>query len=123
MTALDTSSVIAYLEGAPGDDVSRVDQALASRAAALPAVVLAELLSEPALDAATRTVLLLLPLLEPTPGFWARAGELRAAMTKKGHKARLADTLIAQCCLDYGVSLVTRDRDFRHFRAAGLKLA
>lgn len=38
-------------------------------------------------------------------------------------KAKLADTLIAQSCLDHDVTLVTRDDDFRHFAAArGLKL-
>ena len=41
----------------------------------------------------------------------------------KGLKARLADTLVAQSCLDHGVSLVTQDRDFRHFANIGkLKL-
>jgi predicted nucleic acid-binding protein len=35
--------------------------------------------------------------------------------------ARLADALIAQLCLDHGVHLITRDRDFRAFaEAAGL---
>jgi predicted nucleic acid-binding protein len=34
----------------------------------------------------------------------------------------LADTLIAQACLDHEVPLVTRDPDFRHFRTAGLRL-
>jgi len=27
----------------------------------------------------------------------------------------LADTLIAQSCIDYRVPLITRDSDFRHF--------
>jgi predicted nucleic acid-binding protein len=35
----------------------------------------------------------------------------------KGLKARLADTLIAQSCLDHGVPLITHDTDFRHFAA------
>jgi predicted nucleic acid-binding protein len=30
-------------------------------------------------------------------------------------KPRLADTLIAQSCIDHNVALVTRDEDFRHF--------
>jgi predicted nucleic acid-binding protein len=39
-------------------------------------------------------------------------------------KARLADVLIAQSCLDHRVALITRDRDFRHFaRIARLRLA
>jgi len=41
----------------------------------------------------------------------------------KKRRARLADTLIAQSCLDHDVALVTRDGDFRHFaRVARLKL-
>jgi predicted nucleic acid-binding protein len=63
-----------------------------------------------------------LPLLEPTPGFWERAGLLRASIVARRHKARLADTLIAQTCIDHGVPLVTRDLDFRHFVGAGLTL-
>jgi predicted nucleic acid-binding protein len=44
-------------------------------------------------------------------------------VTRK-HRARLADTLIAQSCIDHGVRLVTRDADFRHFaRIGGLRLA
>jgi predicted nucleic acid-binding protein len=42
----------------------------------------------------------------------------------KGRKARLGDALIAQSCIDGGVALVTRDRDFRAFAdAAGLVIA
>jgi len=32
-----------------------------------------------------------------------------------GLRARLADTVIAQSCLDQKVALVTGDRDFRNF--------
>lgn len=64
-----------------------------------------------------------LPLLNLTEGYWIRAGLLRAKILKSGHKARLADTLIAQSCLDHQATLVARDRDFRVFhRLAGLKL-
>jgi predicted nucleic acid-binding protein len=33
-------------------------------------------------------------------------------------KARLGDTLIALACADRGISLLTRDRDFRAFASA-----
>jgi predicted nucleic acid-binding protein len=39
-----------------------------------------------------------------------------------GFKAKLADTLIAQSCLDHDVPLITRDGDFRHFVALGLRV-
>jgi predicted nucleic acid-binding protein len=39
-------------------------------------------------------------------------------------RARLADTLIAQSCIDNDVALITRDADFRHFaKYCGLRLA
>jgi hypothetical protein len=64
-----------------------------------------------------------LPLIEVEPGFWQRAGELRAKVLAKRRKARLGDALIAQSCIDRGISLLTRDRDFRAFAdAAGLSL-
>jgi predicted nucleic acid-binding protein len=44
---------------------------------------------------------------------------LRSRVLAAGRRARLADTLIAQSCLDHDVSLVTADRDFRHFAKAG----
>jgi predicted nucleic acid-binding protein len=59
-----------------------------------------------------------LPLIETQPGFWSRAGALRASVLRKRRKARLGDSLIAQSCLDAGVRLLTRDRDFRAFAEA-----
>jgi hypothetical protein len=86
-------------------------------------VVLAELLSDPSMPAATEAGLLAVELLETTAGYWLRAGKLRAMLRQKGFKARLADTLIAQTCLDHGAPLLTRDRGFRPFSShAGLVL-
>jgi predicted nucleic acid-binding protein len=44
---------------------------------------------------------------------------LRGKVLAKGLRARLADALIAQSCIDHRVPLVTRDDDFRHFVALG----
>jgi hypothetical protein len=122
LIALDSSSLIHYLAGSPGADVLAVDIALSESQACLPPVVLSELLSEPRLRADVAEVLLQIPLLEIRPGFWERAGRLRAGVLAKGRKARLADTLIAQACLDSKVALITRDLDFRHYKSAGLEL-
>ena len=123
MIAVDTSSMIAFLEGNEGDDTELVQTALDHQQLALPPVVLAELLSDPALPRAVRSLLAGLPILEVEPGFWERAGRLRARVLKQRKKARVADALIAQSCLDQSTPLVTRDRDFRHFAAAaGLPL-
>jgi predicted nucleic acid-binding protein len=120
--ALDTSSFIGYLSGDEGPDVAAVDTALASHQACLPPVVLTELLSDHKLSKDVRALFQELPLLELTEGFWERAGHLRAAALSRKHKAKLADTLIAQVCIDHGVPLITRDEDFRHFTGAGLTL-
>jgi len=116
--AADTSSLVAYLRGDSGEDVDRLDAALRESQLHLPAPVLAELLSNPRLDPEVVEQLSLLPLLEPTPGFWYRAGRLRARLVARRRKARLADALIAQLCVDHAVRLITRDRDFRAFAAA-----
>ena len=115
MIAADTSSMSAFLQGEDGDDVDLVQSALDHRQLALPPVVLTELLSDPAISRTVRSLLGGLPLLEVEPGYWERAGALRASVLKQKKKARVADALIAQSCLDQSTPLVTRDRDFRHF--------
>jgi len=121
--AADTSSIIAFLQGEPGEDVDVVQSALDLEQLVLPPVVLTELLSDPAMSRSIRSLLAGLPILELEPGFWERAGTLRAAVLKQRKKARVADSLIAQSCLDQSTPLVTRDKDFRHFAAAvGLAL-
>jgi predicted nucleic acid-binding protein len=119
--AADTSTWIAFLEGGAGRDVDLLDRALGDRQVLMAPAVLAELLSDPKLPSNVRATLADLPLLEITDGFWRRAGDLRALVLGKRRKARLGDALIAQSCLDGGVPLITRDRDFRAFAdAAGL---
>ena len=111
------------MSGAGGPDVETTDVALAHRQAALPPVVLAELLSDPKVRRDVKAIFLALPLLEILDGYWERAGLLRAKALARGRRARLADTLIAQSCLDHDVELVTRDSDFGSFsRLAGLRL-
>jgi predicted nucleic acid-binding protein len=82
-----------------------------------------ELLSDPWLRPEVRRTLLELPVLPLLNGYWERAGLLRAKLLHQGAKAKLADTLIAQSCLDHRATLITRDRDFRAFaRFGGLRL-
>lgn len=124
MIAVDSSSWIAYFAGAAGADIEAVERALAGRQACLPPVVLTELLSDSALPRPVAELLLQLPLLSPDPGYWERAGRLRARLLAARRKARVADVLIAQSCIDHEVALITRDRDFERLaRAARLRLA
>ena len=118
MIAVDTSTWIAFLEGAGGSDADLLDHALEDRQVLMVPAVLTELLSDPKLPPAVSETLAELPLMEPMPGYWKRAGGLRAKVLAKRRKARLGDALIAQSCIDHGIPLLTRDRDFRGFAAA-----
>ena len=123
MIAADTSSLIAFINGDTGPDIDLVTAALGRDELYMAPPVIAELLSKPARSRAAES-LTELKLLEITEGFWHRAGDNRALLASKGLKAKLADALIAQCCIDAGAPLIARDGDYRHFaRWCGLKLA
>ncbi len=115
MIAADTSTWIVFLEGGRGKDVELLDRALEDRQVLMVPAVLTELLSDPKLPAPAAKTLSAVPLIEIDPGYWERAGALRAKVLAKRRKARLGDALIAQSCLDRGIPLITRDRDFRAF--------
>ena len=123
MIAADTSTWVVFLEGGAGEDALLLDRALGDRQVVMVPVVLTELLSDPKLPSGVAETLSEVPLVEIASGYWQRAGALRAKVLAKRHKARLGDALIAQSCIDGGVSLLTRDRDFRVFaEAVGLDL-
>ena len=123
MIAADTGTWITFLEGSNGEDVQLLDKALEDRQVLMVPVVLTELLSDSKLPSGVAETLSEVPMIEIEPGYWQRAGVLRAKAIAKGRKARLGDALIAQTCIDRGISLLTRDRDFRAFAdAAGLEL-
>lgn len=124
MIAFDSSTVVAFLEGEKSPDTHAFAHAVENRFAVFPPVVLTELFSSQSLTGEMRAMLLDIPLLESKPGFWQRAGELRKKARATGRRARLGDSLIAQACLDAGVGLITRDKDFHTFTlAAGLNLS
>jgi predicted nucleic acid-binding protein len=123
LIAIDTSSLRRWSRGENGPDVDGLDAAILSGLAALPPIVLSEALSSPAVEEGFVQFVLSLPLLPIDDGHWKRAGELRRSILEAGLKAKLADTLIAQICIDNNAALITHDADFRHFTRAGLKLA
>ncbi len=124
MIAVDSSTLIAFIQGEPGSDVDAFDRGLASGDIVLPPPVITEILSDPSLPAGHRRLIISLPVMELLAGYWARAADTQRAVIAKKLRAPLADTLIAQCCIDHDVALITRDKDFRHFsRHCGLKLA
>jgi predicted nucleic acid-binding protein len=120
--AADTSSLVAYLSGQRGSDVDQIDAAMSADALRIPPIVVTELASggaAPVLEFLASAVLL--PLADD---YWLRAGLSRRLLRDKGLRAAAGDALIAQCCIDADVPLISRDRDFRHFaRWCGLRLA
>ena len=123
MIAADTSTWIGYLQGDGGEDADLLDKALGDRQVLMVPAILTEVLSDPKLPAEVSQTLSELPLIELEPGYWQRAGELRAKVLAKRRRARLSDALIAQSCIERGIPLLSRDRDFRGFaEAAGLDL-
>jgi predicted nucleic acid-binding protein len=124
LTAADSSSLISFLEGETTPDVSLVREGLRLDTLWLPPPVKTELMSRTVVGATFDDLVRGARLLPITPGFWERAGDNRRLVLSKGLRARLADTLIAQCCLDADAPLITRDSNFRHFaRWCGLRLA
>ncbi len=124
MIAADTSILIAYLEGGSGPDIAAIGTAIDDGRLRLPPVVVTELLSYPKAGPKLDGVIGTFLQLETGDGYWERAGETRRRVLAHGFKARVADALIAQSCIDHKVPLMTRDRDFRHFaKHCGLVLA
>lgn len=124
MIAADTSSIVAYFTGESAPDVESIEVALVNDSLCLPPVVLTELLSYPKPAPGVSSMVKGIPILELTDGYWQRAGESRRRVIAHGFKARIADALIAQSCIDHKVPLIARDKDFRHFvKHCGLILA
>ena len=123
MICSDTSSLVALFQGESGRDVELLAQAIRDHFVCLSPISVSELLSDRDILPQFEELVLRTPLLEITPGYWARAGKLRARLMRRGYRPKIADTLIAQSCLDYQAPLITRDGDFAAFqKVAGLKL-
>jgi predicted nucleic acid-binding protein len=122
LIALDTSAFSRLINGEKDAASQAARAALDSRDAYLPPVVLTELLSNPVLPEAAVAYISSVPLLKLHDDYWRRAASLRANILRRGLRAAVADSLIAQSCIDHDIPLITYDSDFRHFVQAGLKL-
>ena len=69
-----------------------------------------------------RVAIMSIDIIPIREGMWERAGLMRAQLLRRDLKAKLADCLIAQSCIDNDAPLITYDRDFRHFQNAGLRV-
>jgi predicted nucleic acid-binding protein len=111
---VDTSVWVDFFRGDPLPDL---EYALEQGLVVLPPLVCAELLSTP-LPARRRaelaSMLQDLPL-HPTPfEHWADVGMLRAQLLRAGLRVSTPDAHIAQCAIDTGGALWSRDKIFRH---------
>jgi len=123
MIAADSSVLIDAMKGLSVPGVGRLMEAIRDDQLRLPPPVVTEILSFPgSVNALQRFAQY--KQLELAVGFWERAAVSRRQLLGRGLRARLGDALIAQCCIDADVPLITRDTDFRHFAThCGLKLA
>jgi len=123
MISADTSVLVEYMRGAKGADIDLLDKAMDSARFAISPIVICELLSDYKLSEAVIKKIMSLPVLEIYEGYWRRAGFMRAKLISKKLRARTADSLVAQSCIDHNMPLITRDVDFRHFeKHCGLKI-
>jgi len=113
MISIDTSSLIAFFGGRSGADVDAVGTVLHDGVAILTPPVVAEFLSDPSLPKELELAILDFPRVQLEPDFWLRTARLRRKLLAKNLRARLADSLIAQCCIDHQLTLITRDKDFQ----------
>lgn len=123
MYARNTNAFVYALQGIRDSRLTLLRQALRAKELLLPPIVLTELASVTRAQYAARQFVATIPVLDVHDGYWERAGLLRGDVIARGLRANLADSLIAQSCIDNDVPLITYDRDFRHFAPAGLKLA
>ena len=123
MFCADSSCWVPYLAEESGSDVELIDAHLSNRSIVMCPMVLTELFSDPLRSDKVKKALLFIPMLELTPEFWERAGQTRATLVKWQCKPKLADSLIAQVCIDHNIPLHARDTDFQPFaKYAGLRL-
>ena len=115
MIGVDTSSIVAYLQGEEATDVDLVAQAIEDEMLIVPPFVIAELFSAKGINNLAKKTISELPQLPIEEGFWERVGKTRLKLLEQGFKARTLDTMIAVYCLDHRMPLIARDNDYRHF--------
>ena len=116
---VDSSVWIDFFRGAP-EVVRRVDAALDQDRVAVCGPIVAEVLSGTrtrADFARVNSAFEGLSLLPDPIDAWARVGEARFALARRGTQAALVDVLIALTAAEANHGLLTRDADFRRIAA------
>ena len=109
---VDTSVWIDFFAGRPAPSL---EEALAHGLIVLPPLVVAELISganRSSDRSAIADLLQELPLHETPLDHWIRVGELRRSLKARGLSVSTPDAHVAQCALDRGALLLSRDAIF-----------
>lgn len=114
---VDTSAWIDFLNGEPAVQVRR---AMAEETVVLAPLSVAELLSghnTPAQRVAIGELLQDFSLHVTPLRHWMDLGNLRRVLSARGINATIPDAHVAQCAIDLGALLLTRDDVFLHIAA------
>jgi predicted nucleic acid-binding protein len=109
---VDTS---AWIDFFAGETIAVLEEALAAHTVILPPLVVAELVSgavDPRERKAITELALELPIHETPREHWVSVGNLRRALRGRGLSVSTPDAHIAQCALDRGALLLSRDTIF-----------
>ena len=115
MTCVDSSVVIAWLDGTAYPEAQALDTLLQNDAAFIAPIAITEIFSNANSGPAVADAMAAFRVLDLKPGYWERAGAMRAALRREGRKAPIADALIAQAAIDADLPLLTRDADFKAY--------
>lgn len=109
---VDTSVWIDFFAGRPA---RALEDGLLQGAVTLPPIVVAELISGARVakqQAAISELVHDLPVHDTPVEHWVRVGDLRRQLAEKGIAISTPDAHVAQCAIDLGALLLTRDRVF-----------
>ena len=113
---VDSSAWVAYFRG---EGLPLIDTGLAAGLVRIPPLLLTDLLSvkqEASLSHKFEKFLEKLPLCEVSRSHFARAGELKRLAAQRGIRLSAQEAHIAQCALDLGGILVTKEPLFHELQ-------
>lgn len=120
---VETSAWVAFLNG---QEDALLEMGLASGQVAVPPLAITELLGQPLPERQRKELerlLALLPVCAADAEHFQRAAKLKAELEARGLSLSARDAHFAQCALDLGAVLVTKDPFFLELqRFSGLKV-
>ena len=114
LTLVDSSTWIGFLRGDPAAQ-ARLDPLMAGPSVRISGPIFTEVVSGARHRADQVRLMALLrkiPWLVPIDPIWERVAETRFALARLGWQCQILDIMIALTAVDYGATLLARDRDF-----------